>query len=122
MQLLWQTRKARRIRLSNTIRTVNQNSQSFKKSSKDIILDLNNKSSKLPSLKEKPKENNDVAIYMEQGKKIKKFFKEYLSTPVEEMEFDDAIKKDQRGFCIYFLDTLQEKQSIAYEACYKKVL
>ena len=51
---------------------------------------------------------------MEVGKKIRKYFKEYLATSPDEMEFDDAIKKDKRGFCRYFLDTLEENQSIAY--------
>ena len=51
---------------------------------------------------------------MEQGKLIKKYFKEYLSTSFDEMEYDDAIKKDKRGFISYFFDTLKEKQSIAY--------
>jgi hypothetical protein len=97
----------------NTIRTINPYSQSFKKSSKDFILGLNNKNIKLNPTKEKLKEKK-IDIYMEEGKKIKKFFKEYLATLVDEMEFDDAIKKDERGFCSYFLDTLQEKQSIAY--------
>ena len=98
----------------NTIRTINPYSQSFKKSSKDFILGLNNKNSKLNPIKEKVKENEEDNIYIEEGKKIKKFFKEYLSTSLDEMEFDDVIKKDKRGFCSYFLDTLQEKQSIAY--------
>ena len=30
------------------------------------------------------------------------------------MEFDDAIKRDKRGFCEYFGDVLKEKQSFAY--------
>ena len=30
------------------------------------------------------------------------------------MEFDDAIKRDKRGFCEYFYDILKEKQSFAY--------
>ena len=30
------------------------------------------------------------------------------------MEFDDAIKRDKRGFCQYFCDILKEKQSFAY--------
>ena len=30
------------------------------------------------------------------------------------MEYDDAIKRDKRTFCGYFLDIIQEKQSLAY--------
>ena len=51
---------------------------------------------------------------MEEGKKIKKYFKEYLSTSPDEMEYDDAIKRDKREFCEYFWDFLKEKQSLAY--------
>ena len=50
---------------------------------------------------------------MEEEKKIKDFYKEYLETPPDEMEFDDAIKKDERTFCQYFYDNLKEKQIIA---------
>ena len=99
----------------SSIRTINQNSQSFKKSSQDFILDLTNKNSQIKPLKEKPKEDEaEVDIYIEEGKLIKKYFKEYLATSFDEMEFDDAIKKDKRQFCSYFFDTLKEKQSITY--------
>ena len=37
-----------------------------------------------------------------------------METSPDEMEFDDAIKKDKRGFCQYFCDILKEKQSFAY--------
>ena len=30
------------------------------------------------------------------------------------MEFDDAIKRDKRGFCRYFLDNLKQNQNLAY--------
>ena len=45
---------------------------------------------------------------IEEGKKIKKYFKEYLETSPDDMEFDDAIKRDKRGFCRYFLDNLKQ--------------
>ena len=53
-------------------------------------------------------------------KKIKKneelteFFQEYLSTSLDELEFDDAIVKDKRTFCEYFFEQFKEKQNIAY--------
>ena len=49
----------------SSIRTINQNSQSFKKSSQDFILDLTNKNSQIKPLKEKPKEDEaEVDIYI----------------------------------------------------------
>ena len=63
----------------------------------------------------KGKVNEEKIInYIEEGKKLKKYFKEYLETSLDEMEYDDAIKKDKRTFAKYFLDSLEEKQSIAY--------
>ena len=41
------------------------------------------------------------------------YFNEYLATSIEDMEYDDAIKKDNRKFCEYFFETLQDKQIIA---------
>ena len=69
----------------------------------------------------KENENNEnikVVEYQDidavsEKKELKKFFKEYLTTSPDEMEFDDAIKRDKRSFCEYFLDNLKEKQMIA---------
>ena len=44
---------------------------------------------------------------------IKKFVEDYLEESPDEMEYDDAIKKDKRTFCQYFSDNLREKQIIA---------
>ena len=41
------------------------------------------------------------------------YFTHYLSTQIEDMDYDDAIKKDNRVFCIYFFESLKEKQIIA---------
>ena len=105
-----------KIKKHRTERKTDQFSKSIKKSSKDFILDFNKKGKEiqLAPLKEKSKEDDDNNISMEEGKKIKKYFKKYLATSLDNMEFDDAIKKDKRGFCRYFLDNLEEKQSIAY--------
>jgi hypothetical protein len=85
------------------------------RNSQDLILSLKSGNSKLMSVKEKPEETgNSNATFIEQGKMIKKYFKEYLSTSPDDMEFDDAIKKDKRSFCRYFLDIIEEKQSLAY--------
>jgi hypothetical protein len=37
-------------------------------------------------------------------------FKKYLSPDLDEMDFDDVIDKDKRGFCIYFFNSLKKKQ------------
>ena len=42
----------------------------------------------------------------------KKFFKEYLSTSVEDMEFDDAVAKDKRKYCEHMKENLIEDQII----------
>lgn len=33
--------------------------------------------------------------------------KEYLSTEIDDMDFEDAIKRDKRKFCEYFCDKLK---------------
>ena len=35
-----------------------------------------------------------------------------METSVDEMEYDDAIRKDKRKFCEYFIDNLKDKQII----------
>ena len=37
-------------------------------------------------------------------------FKKYLSTDLDEMDFDDVVEKDKRGFCRFFLESLKKKQ------------
>ena len=100
----------------HTARTIIPNSGLGKeRNSQDLILSLKSGNSKLMSVKEKPEETgNSNATFIEKGKMIKKYFKEYLSTSPDDMEFDDAIKKDKRSFCRYFLDIIEEKQSLAY--------
>lgn len=43
-----------------------------------------------------------------------KFFKEYLDTPLGELEYDDAIVEDKRTFFKCFCEILKERQMIAY--------
>ena len=59
-------------------------------------------------INETDKNNN-----LEENRKIKKFVEEYFETSPDEMEYDDAIKKDHRTFCQYFTENLKEKQIIA---------
>ena len=51
---------------------------------------------------------------LEEDEDYKKFFDEYLATSLDDLEFDDAIVKDQRTFCEYFIESLKERQMIAF--------
>ena len=92
---------------------ISQSHIKMNNSSKDLIISYDKRSSKQNLvMKEKIiKEKNDN---LEKGKKAKKFFKDYLSTSPDDMEYDDAIKKDKRSFCKYFSDNLKDNQNIAY--------
>ena len=79
--------------------------------SKDSI--INNKKGKIIDKKEN--QNSEIITNdINKGKATKKYFKEYLSTSLNEMEYDDVIKKDKRSFGRFFLDSLEKKQSIVY--------
>ena len=107
-------------RKQNTGKITNPKYQSKKQSSKEIILPSKKRTSKFIQVKEKPRdedEEEESNPYIEDGKRIKKFFKDYLETSPDEMEYDDAIKRDDRGFCEFFCDCLKEKQTIAYTFC-----
>ena len=47
---------------------------------------------------------------------------DYLSTDVDEMDYDDAIKKDNREFCTYFKERLKASHIILNIFCYYKPL
>ena len=80
------------------------------------ILSLNkiNNSSKeiLSNNKEKNMENKIKEKDKSHKEKLKNDFKEYLETDLNDLDFDDALKKDDRGFCEYFCDSVIEKQNI----------
>ena len=44
---------------------------------------------------------------------LEDYFNEYFETSVDDMDYDDAIAKDNRKFCVFFYETLKEKQIIA---------
>ena len=44
---------------------------------------------------------------------LENYFNEYFETSVDDMDYDDAIVKDNRKFCVFFYETLKEKQIIA---------
>ena len=94
-----------------------------KSTKKDLILPYNNDNTKL-------KFSDDLNIKTEsklQKKDIKneinkkkldsnfdqKFFKEYLSTSLDDLEFDDAVAKDKRKYCEHMKENLIEDQIIA---------
>ena len=97
---------------SKSIKTLNPISNSKQQlNSKDLIIYNKKQSNAIP--KEKQNLENTSHIF-DKGKKIKKYFKEYLATSPDDMEYDDAIKFDKRSFCRYFLDNLEQNQSFAY--------
>ena len=102
----------------NSSRIINPNSLSKEYNTKDFIIPSKKENlAKEKDKKEDEEENKEEKYandFISNGKKIKKFFKNYLSTSPDEMEYDDAIKRDKRTFCGYFLDIIQEKQSLAY--------
>ena len=105
----------------NTAKSTNPSTSSKKlQNSRDLII-YNKRISLNPhpekyKVKEKSKEEESKLQneYLDEGKRMKKYFKDYLATELDDMEFDDAIKKDKRSFCEYFCDDLKEKQSFAY--------
>ena len=50
---------------------------------------------------------------LQKNEDIEKFFTEYLSTNIDDMDFEDVIIKDNRNFCEFFIEALKEKQIIA---------
>ena len=43
-----------------------------------------------------------------------KFFDEYLATSLDDLEYDDALVRDHRSFCEYFIECIKERQMIAF--------
>ena len=73
----------------------------FEKAINDISPKINNTNGSL---------NNDINI------------KEYLKTDLDDMEYDDAIKYDNRKFCEFYWDRLKDKQIIINTFCnYEKL-
>ena len=56
--------------------------------------------------------NNDININLN----------EYLSTDFDDMEYDDAIRKDKRKFCVYFSEKLKSEQIILNTFIYEEPL
>ena len=79
---------------------------------------LINKHKKSRAMKEKVDSStrlkHDIFTTLEKDEDYRKFFDEYLATSLDELEYDDAIRKDQRTFCEYLRECLKEKQMIAF--------
>jgi len=50
------------------------------------------------------------------------YIEEFLKTDPEDMDYDDAIRRDKRTFCRYFLDKIQTQQILIDTFCYKEYL
>ena len=68
--------------------------------------------------------NENKKLSKEELKKIRKFcgdinFEEFLSQTLDEMEFEDALKNDKRGFCEFYINRIQDNQMLI-ETFYNK--
>ena len=81
---------------------------SFNKNQKKITYDNNINIETIENLKESKKN-----LYIDEEKYDKHFFKEYMSTSLEDLEFDDAVAKDHRKYCEHMRENLKEDQIIA---------
>ena len=100
-----------------------KDNESFKK--RFSINSRTKKNEKNKSLKKQSKQNN-LYIYIKKEKKAKNKTSnkdteivEYLKTDLDEMDYDDAVKKDKREFCQFFLERIKEKQMIINTFCNK---
>ena len=109
--------KNTRILLTNT---------KIKSASKDNLLlsnntKINNKFG-LKTANDKIKKSEAFENLNTSNQKNDQFFNEYLATNVDDMEFDDAIVKDNRKICEFLYQTIKEKQAIANTFCAVDVL
>jgi hypothetical protein len=47
---------------------------------------------------------------------------EFLKTDLEDMDYDDAIRRDKRTFCVYYGEKIQSEQMILNTFCHKEYL
>ena len=79
------------------------------------LISLKSKKKSKNKIKDKyTKINIDTSSALENDEDYRKFFDEYLATSLDDLEYDDAIIKDQRTFCEYLSESLKEKQMIAF--------
>ena len=59
---------------------------------------------------------NDIKMTQKFGNKnsnISNNFDKYLEPSLDDLPYDDAIKKDKRKFCVFFCESIKDKQTIA---------
>ena len=88
---------------SNEEQSSHNNIFIFKKKSNFKEKIIYNKEKKLKSNKIKIKDINNNQ---------KTFFDEYLSTSLDDLDYEDAMKNDKRSFCIYFGNSIVDNQMI----------
>ena len=97
----------------------NKKSNSLINSKDNVLIFKNNETrndlirrSRLQTEKKRKTDNKKASPFFNDMKKNKKFFEKYLSPSLDEMEYDDAIVKDERKFTEIFCENLKEKQII----------
>ena len=83
-------------------------------SNKELIQSNNALINPLSKLKDELQKDIKSADDSDKIKINDEFFKEYLATPLDDMEYDDAFVKDKRTFRENFTETLKARQMIAY--------
>jgi hypothetical protein len=78
---------------------------------KNKILKNSISNMKIKSSKDFDNERQDKS--QDRMQSLENYFNEYFETSVDDMDYDDAIVKDNRKFCVFFYETLKEKQIIA---------
>ena len=61
--------------------------------------------------------SNNINIIINSKDKLKDNIEEYMKTEIDEMDYDNAIKKDKRKFCEYFYNKLKVNQIIMNTFC-----
>ena len=107
------TQKCKKKKKRNTCKS-KYNKQ--KKISFDSSGNLNNDSTKKYKLSDDKILQSGLFVNLKDGLDIN--IKEYLNTDIDDMDYDDAIKKDDRKFCIYFTDKLKTNQVIMNTFCF----
>ena len=113
------SRKNKKIGTKFTLNLISLDKLQNQLNSNDLIIYNNKTNSNLNILdnkkyKKEIKEKENSNNIIDEGKKLKKYFKEYLLTSPDDMEYDEAIKLDKRSFCRYFCDCRELNQSLAY--------
>mgnify|MGYP006873017455 CR=1 FL=1 len=103
--------KTRKLKLKNSkINNINNFHENINSSSKNIILNekrqkILNKKYKINSINLKDKLSNHYKLTNSE----ENAFKEYLSTDLDDLEFEEALEKDKRKLCEIFVDNIKNE-------------